>query len=238
VAAGGRFDWGAAVTDLVTTAVITAVVLYLGVFKEPGASDEMAGVLSELQDSMNAAVRAAVARFADGRHTDVDVKLIAEHLPAHQAAKFRRATAKATAGRMWKASQIRANLGLANDARAIRDLNRKINTLAKNPDHGLERDVDGRTWLIPHALVMELWGEDMAAFAVTGAAMDRALIGGSSRRIAAPDPVTPVTRRAMSGPEQTLSTVDALIADLTAQAERMAETPETTETPQLDAIGA
>ncbi len=161
---GGGFDLGQVLLDLVTCSVITAVVLYIGVFAEFAAPDETKATLAELDKGMDAALAGAVERFRAGTHTDVDVRFIAEHLPPHRQAKFRRAVAKQNTGRMWKAAQIREALGIGQDARLIRDLNRQINQLAKTAENGLSKAEDGRTWLLPHAVVMDTWGEAMADY--------------------------------------------------------------------------
>lgn len=206
LASGGRFDWGAAATDLITTAVITAVVLFLGVFKEPASADATQALLADIDDGMNAALHAAIARFTAGLSTDADHRFIAEHLPAHRAAKFRRAVAKVETGRMWKAADIRRGLGLGNDAKGIRDLNRQINTLAKTPENGLEKAADGRTWLIPHRTVMEVWAEEMARQSVrmegsAGQPMTpaRTLNGGSIMYSSGAEASLPDTHRADAG---------------------------------------
>lgn len=162
---GGHIDLGAALLDTITCALITAVILYLGVFRETTGMDDTQAALAELDSGMNAALNAAVERFKRGQSTEQDERFIAEHLPPHRQAKFRRAIAKANKGRLWKASQIREALGMGNDARVIRDLNRQINLLAKTPENGLTKAEDGRTWLIPHAIVMDTWGEQMAEYA-------------------------------------------------------------------------
>lgn len=156
---------GDAFQDTMACVVITAVVLYLGVFRETGGQDETQAALAELDAGMNDALAAAIDRFKRGASTDQDNQFIAEHLPQHRQAKFRRSVAKANKGRMWKASQIREALGLGNDARLIRDLNRQVNALAKTAENGLAKAEDGRTWLLPHAVVMDTWGEQMAEYA-------------------------------------------------------------------------
>lgn len=163
--ASGHFDMGQAAQDVITCAVITAVVLYIGVFRETSGQDDTQAALSELDAGMNAALAAAIERFKRGASTDQDNQFIAEHLPQHRQAKFRRSVAKASRGRVWKASQVREALGIGQDARLIRDMNRQVNLLARTPENGLTKAEDGRTWLIPHAVVMETWGEAMAEYA-------------------------------------------------------------------------
>lgn len=164
VASGAAINWGALFTDVVSTAVITAFVLYVGVLREHRTTDETQEALAHLQEGMDTALDAAVGRFSAGTYSDIDVRLIGEHLPPNQAAKFRRAVAKQETGRTWTAAQIRAALGIGSDARAIRELNRAINKLAADPQNGLDRGPDGRTWAIPHRVVMEQWGEDIATY--------------------------------------------------------------------------
>lgn len=161
----GHFDLGEAIADVVTCAVITAVVLYLGVFRETTGQDEAQAAIAELDHGMNGLLNAAIERFKSNTATEQDERFIAEHLPPHRQAKFRRAIAKANKGRMWKASQVREALGIGQDARLIRDLNRQVNLLAKTPENGLTKAEDGRTWLLPHAVVMDTWGEAMAEYA-------------------------------------------------------------------------
>src|SRR6185437_4411316 len=163
--ATGHFDVGEAIADIVTCAVITAVVLYLGVFRESTGQDEAQAAVDALDHSMNGLLNAAIERFKGAVATDQDIRFIAEHLPQHKQAKFRRAVARENKGRMWKASQIREALGIGQDARLIRDLNRQINLLARTPENALTKAEDGRTWLVPHAIVMDTWGEAMADYA-------------------------------------------------------------------------
>lgn len=153
---------GSALADVVTVAVISATVLYLGVFREARSQDAAQAAIERIESGMNDALDAAIARFRDGTYTDVDTRLIAESLPAHRQTAFRRSVAKQERGRVWKSAQLRAALGIGQDASRIRDLNRKIGTLAKTPEHGLDKDTDGRTWLIPHRVVMDVWGEEIA----------------------------------------------------------------------------
>ena len=161
----GQLDKGQAFQDVITCAVITAVVLYIGVFRETSGQDETQAELAKLDASMNAVLATAIEHFKNGTSTDQENLYICEHLPQHRQAKFRRSIAKANKGRMWKASQIREALGIGQDARLIRDLNRQINLLARTPENALTKAEDGRTWLIPHAIVMDTWGEAMAEYA-------------------------------------------------------------------------
>ena len=156
---------GDAFQDTMACVVITAVVLYLGVFRETGGQDETQAALAGLDAGMNDVLFTAIEHFKQGIATDQEIRYIAEHLPQHKQAKFRRAVAKENKGRMWKASQVREALGLGNDARLIRDLNRQVNALAKTPENNLTKAEDGRTWLLPHAVVMDTWGEAMAEYA-------------------------------------------------------------------------
>lgn len=152
------------IQDIVICVVITGVILYLGVFRETSARDAAESALDELDASMNDALQAAVARFKGGNHTDQDTRFIAEHLPAHRQARFRRAVAKADTGRYWTAAQVADELGIGRDAGEIRRLNRQVNALAKEPANGVTKASNGRTWIIPHAVVMDTWGEAMADY--------------------------------------------------------------------------
>lgn len=153
---------GTFIGDLVAVALVDSVVLYLGVFREGRRQDAAQAAVANIEAGMDAVLDAAIERFRSGSYTDVDTRLIAEHLPAHKQAQFRRAVAKQERGRTWKTTQLREALGIGRDAGRIRDLNRQVNELSKNPDNGLDKDLDGRTWLIPHRTVMEIWGEDIA----------------------------------------------------------------------------
>lgn len=209
----GHINLGQALLDLVTCAVITAVILYIGVFAEFTGPDETQATLAELDRGMDAALAGAVDRFRHGTHTDTDVRFIAEHLPPHRQAKFRRAVAKQNSGRMWKASQVREALGMGNDARAIRDLNRQVNLLARTPENGLNKE-DGRTWLIPHAVVMDTWGEQMAEYTALrrigaplvspGEVAERPAVGQSEMSLALPPTPAPGSLRAVSDERTTL----------------------------------
>lgn len=149
-------------TDLVAVAVVTACVFYLGVLKESRAMSDAEEAIAELEEGMNDAVKAAIVRFRNGKHTPTDEKLIAEHLSPARKARFLRAVAKVNKGKVWTSRELRGRLGLGNDATAIRKLNRRINELAKDPENRLEKGQDGKTWLIPVALIFEEWGEDIA----------------------------------------------------------------------------
>ena len=155
--------WLGFFTDLVAVAVVTTTVFYLGVLKESRAMTEAEEVLNELSESMNAAVQAAIARFRESMHTDTDVKLIAEHLEHRERLKFLRAVAKQSKHRVWTSKELRARLNLGNDATKIRQLNRRINNLAKDPDNGLEKAPDNKTWLIPAPVVFAEFGDEIAA---------------------------------------------------------------------------
>lgn len=162
------FDVGLAVTDLMTCAVITAVVLYIGVFRERKDQGDRENLTGQMRERMNGAALAALDRFDRKEHTDEDARLIEESLPVEDRMRWRRVVAKANKGRTWKTAQIRERLGYGRDAGRIRELNRQVLALARDAANGLEKDADGRTWLIPHALVMEVWGEAMAEHAALG----------------------------------------------------------------------
>ncbi|HUY79623.1 MAG TPA: hypothetical protein VMV29_22825 [Ktedonobacterales bacterium] len=155
---------GALFGDTMICVVITSVVFYLGVLKSHRQDGRTERLLDALDDGMGDALHAAITRFKDSHHTDQDVAFIAEHLAPGQAAKFRRATAKRDATRYWKASEIREALGMRDSPTAIRRLNDTINKLAKRPECGLQKAEDGRTWLVPHVLVMDVWGEPIADY--------------------------------------------------------------------------
>lgn len=159
---GANGGVGPFIGDLVAVALVDALVLYLGVFREARRPDASQLAQAGIQAGMNAALDAAVMRLRDGTSTDRDHNLIADVLPPHKATQFRRSVAKQQQGRTWKTAQLREALGIGRDAGGIRDLNRQVLALAKNADNGLTKDIDGRTWLIPHATVMEIWGEEIA----------------------------------------------------------------------------
>jgi len=160
---GGTDAWSV-VTDLVATVVVTTCVFYLGVLKENrNAMSDAEEAMAELDEGLTDAVRAAIQRFRDGKQTPVDEKLIAEHLSPSRKAKFLRAVAKINKGKVWTTAELRKRLGIGNDATAIRRLNKRVNQLAGDPDNGLEKAGDNKTWLIPARLVFEEWGEDIAA---------------------------------------------------------------------------
>lgn len=152
-------SFGVALADVVTVAIISATVLYLGVFRDSRGQDSTQAALEHIDAGMSEALDAAIARFRDGTYTEIDTQLIAENLPPHKQARFRRAVAKQETGRMWRTVQLREALGIGRDSLGIRDLNRQVNALAKTPENGLSKGVDGRTWLIPHRVVMDVWGE-------------------------------------------------------------------------------
>jgi hypothetical protein len=173
--------WGTAFTDLIACAVVTTTVFYLGVLKEARSGQtEAEELLAELDESMNEAVRAAIGRFKDSQQTEKDEKLIAEHLSPSRRAKFLRAVAKANSGRTWTSAELRKRLGLGNDASKVRKLNKQINALASDPDNGLEKAADQRTWLIPVHVVFAEWGEEIAAHDAEELAMRRPAVGGVS----------------------------------------------------------
>jgi len=154
--------WSNTFIDLVAVVLVTTCVFYLGVLKENRGMSEAEEALSELDEGLNDAVKAAIARFRDGQQTPVDEKLIAEHLSPARKAKFLRSVAKVNKGKVWTAGELRKRLGYGNDATKIRRLNLAINTLAKDPENALEKAPDGRTWLIPVAVVWEHWGDAIA----------------------------------------------------------------------------
>jgi hypothetical protein len=159
---GSGFSWGAALSDVAPTIIITAVVFYLGVLRDMKDESAQEAALAALDGGMTDALLAAVERFKAGISTDKDNRFIAENLPPHQAAKFRRAVAKATQGEQWTAAKVREAAGLGNDPATIRALTRQIAALAREPENGIEKAPDGRTWLIPRAIVMDTWGELIA----------------------------------------------------------------------------
>jgi hypothetical protein len=154
--------WINLVVDLVAVSVVTTTVFYLGVLKENRGMSEAEEAISELDEGLNDAVKAAIQRFRDGCQTPVDEKLIAEHLSPGRKAKFLRSVAKVNKGKVWTAGELRKRLGYGNDATKIRRLNAAINVLAKDPENALEKAPDGRTWLIPVAVIWEHWGDDIA----------------------------------------------------------------------------
>lgn len=154
--------WWQLVSDLVATVVVTVCVLYLGVLRETRSMSDAEAALADLDEGLNEAVSAAVQRFRDGVQTPVDEKLIAAHLPPSRKAKFLQAVAKANKGKVWTSKEVRKRLGIGNDATDIRRLNRKINDLAHDPDNGLEKAPDGKTWLIPAGIVFDTWGDEIA----------------------------------------------------------------------------
>lgn len=154
---------GDAALDVAICIVITAVVLYLGVLRETKRQDSAEAALADLDAGMDAALMTAVERFRENRHTEQDIRFITEHLPPHRQGRFRRAVAKADGGRMWNAAQIREGLGVGADQTQVRAINRQINALAKEPQNGLAKDAAGR-WLIPNAVVQDVWGEAMADY--------------------------------------------------------------------------
>jgi len=168
--------WFAFVSDLVACAVVTTTVFYLGVLKETRSMSEAEEAISELDEGLNNAVKAAIDRFRDGKQTPVDEKLIAEHLSPSRKAKFLRAVAKINKGKVWTSRELRTRLGIGNDATAIRKLNKQINDLARDPENALEKAPDGKTWLIPVPVIFEMWGEDIArhdAMLITAAAVSK-----------------------------------------------------------------
>lgn len=155
--------WWSIFIDLVITSVITVTVFYLGVLRESHTMSDAEEALEELREAMNEATKAAIRRFHLGVQTEVDEKLIAESLPHDLKAKFTRAVAKKNIHKTWTSRELRNRLGIGNDATAIRKLNRAINLLSKNPDNGLTKAPDGKTWLIPLAVVRDEWDEEIAA---------------------------------------------------------------------------
>jgi hypothetical protein len=154
--------WINVLVDLVAVTVVTTTVFYLGVLKESRGMSEAEEAISELDEGLNDAVKAAIARFREGKQTPTDEKLIAEHLSPGRKAKFLRSVAKVNKGKVWTSGELRKRLGYGNDATRIRKLNTAINALAKEPDNGLEKAADGRTWLIPVAVIWETWGDEIA----------------------------------------------------------------------------
>lgn len=154
--------WINVIVDLVAVAVVTTTVFYLGVLKETRGQSDAEEALSELDEGLNDAVSAAIARFRDGKQSPVDEKLIAEHLSPGRKAKFLRSVAKVNKGKVWTAGELRKRLGYGNDATRIRKLNQAINILARDPENALEKGPDGRTWLIPVSVVFEHWGDEIA----------------------------------------------------------------------------
>lgn len=173
------------VNDLVATAVISAVVLYLGVFRDSKSDDATEEMLSGIQSGMNQAVDGAILRFKDGIASDVDISLIAENLPAQMQAKFRRAVAKRVDGEMWTTAMLRAALNYGNDSTQARRLNSQVRKLAEKSELGLQRGPDGKSWLIPRAVVMDVWGESIGE----AKALARMLNGRSS--VTAPEMPSP-----------------------------------------------
>lgn len=152
--------WFTFISDLVATTVVTVCVFYLGVLKENRGLTDAEESLAEIDEGLDEALRAAIDRFRGGIQTQVDEKFIAEHLSPSRKTKFLRAVAKQNHGKVWTTKEIRRRLGLGNDATQIRAFNRRVNDLSKEPENALEKAPDGKTWLIPHTVVIETWGED------------------------------------------------------------------------------
>jgi len=153
--------WFTFISDLVATTVVTVCVFYLGVLKENRGMSDAEEIIAEIDDGLNEALRAAIERFTNGVQTSVDEKFIAEHLHPSRKAKFLRAVAKQNRGRVWTTKEIRKRLGIGNDATQIRNFNRKVNDLSKEPDNMLEKAPDGKTWLIPNWVVQDTWGDEI-----------------------------------------------------------------------------
>lgn len=164
------------VSDIVATILATAVLLYIGVFKDSKSEDAAEEMIAGIQSGVNDSVHGAIGRFKQGIASDVDIALIAEHLPEQDRVKFRRAVAKKVDGEMWTTGMIRQALGYGNDATMARKINAKVNQLSRQPELALRRGDDGRSWLVPRGVVMDVWGEDIGA----AKAMARLLNGRST----------------------------------------------------------
>lgn len=155
--------WFALFSDLVAITVITTTVFYLGVLRETRARSDAEEAIEELREAMNEAVKAAIRRFHAGKQTGVDEKLIAENLPHDMQGKFLRAVAKENRHKTWTSRQLRERLGIGNDETQNRKLRGRILALSKDPDNGLTKAPDGKTWLIPVAVIRDEWDEEIAA---------------------------------------------------------------------------
>ena len=173
------------VSDIVATILATAVLLYIGVFKDSKAEDQAEEMVAGIQSGVTDSVHGAIDRFKQGVASDVDLALIAEHLPEQDRVKFRRAVAKKVDGEMWTTAMIRQALGYGNDSTMTRKVNAKVNQLSRQSELGLRRGDDGRSWLIPRHVVMDVWGEEIGA----AKAMARLLNGRSS--VSSSDAPTP-----------------------------------------------
>lgn len=179
---GAAPSFGAIVTDLVTTGVVTGVVLFFGVYKEAHEADEGQEVRAKIRDRMTAAVIAALGRWEDGSYTDQDTRLILEHLDPAERTKFARAVARKNAGEVWTLPQVLRALGQERDDTARRRLSNAVAKLAKDPANGVEKDAANK-WQLPRWLVMQEWGEAIARYNVAregGYAADATRMAGGA----------------------------------------------------------
>lgn len=192
---GSHMTVWAIINDVVATGIITAVVLYIGVFRDRKADDDTEEMVNSVQSGLSSAVDAATTRFRQGIATDTDIALIAEVLPPNLQTKFRRAVAKEVAGEVWSSGKLRMALGYGNDATKTRKLNDEIRRLERSHVPGVRKGPDGKTWQIPRSVVMDTWGEEIAEVKVRA----RLLNGHSSTVISGVPAPSPDVHRSLSG---------------------------------------